>query len=429
EEADIIAWHTGILACVLSGMIEFFGAFVVDYIRRATPRIVLLVAKAGTALAFLSLDYVFRTFAHPILGFTSLALVLIFYFGGVRLRGGIPAGFVILAIGTGLAWLMAWGGYSSVVPGNNFDLSYFGLHFPVPEITRIFSSFDFIAEFLPVVIPFGFIFLIGSLQNIESAAAAGDEYRPRPLLLMNGVGSLTAAAFGSPFPTTIFLGHPGYKQIGARAGYSTLNAICWTAVCLTGVLSAVTYVIPIEAVMPIIIWLGVVICAQNFQVADVKHMPAIVIGLLPAIAAYVGLAIEHTLVVAGRITDTNLFDPSLVDSFESMRGFYADGVFTLSQGYIYLCMIWAGITYYVIEHRFNTAAIWCGVGALLSLVGFTHLYRFSGSDVIGVFALPVPVWSKWTAAYLIMGAIFLVTARLIRDEGSGPAPPATGPRI
>ena len=281
---------------------------------------------------------------------------------------------------------------------------------------RVFSSVEFIIEFLPVVIPFGFIFLIGSLQNIEAAAAAGDSYTPRPLLLMNGVGSLGAACFGSPFPTSIFLGHPGYKKIGARAGYSTINAVVWTLVCITGTLSVFTYLIPIEALMPILIWIGVVVCSQNFQVAEKRHIPAVVLGLTPAIAGYVSLAVKHTMSVAGSITGANLYHQGFIDSFITIRSFYAEGMFALGQGFIYTCMILAGITYFVIERRFTVAANWCITGALLSLIGFTHNYIFTTGDVIGRLALPLPVWTKWTTGYFAMAIVLYLAPYFTQDE-------------
>lgn len=65
--------------------------------------------------------------------------------------------------------------------------------------------------------------MIGSLQCLESAEAAGDRYETRPSLLMNGAGSILGAFLGSPFPTTIYIGHPGWKAMGARQFYSTLK--------------------------------------------------------------------------------------------------------------------------------------------------------------------------------------------------------------
>ena len=64
---------------------------------RATPRAALLSTLAGIALGFISLGFLFRTFAHPIVGLATLAIVLLTYFGRVRFRGGLPGGLVAVA--------------------------------------------------------------------------------------------------------------------------------------------------------------------------------------------------------------------------------------------------------------------------------------------------------------------------------------------
>ena len=95
--------------------------------------------------------------------------------------------------------------------------------------------------------PLGALGVLASLQNIESAAAAGDNYPVRPSLVINGLGTIAAACFGSPFPSSIYIGHPAWKKLGARAGYSVLNGVGITLVCLTGAMAALTWLIPAEA--------------------------------------------------------------------------------------------------------------------------------------------------------------------------------------
>src|SRR6185369_8539772 len=99
----------------------------------------------------------------------------------------------------------------------------------------------------------------------ESAEAAGDRYSVAPSLATNGLGSIAAALFGSCFPTTIYIGHPGWKAMGARTGYSILNAVFFTIVCLFGLLSAIHYAVPVDAGMAIVLYIGIVITAQAFQ--------------------------------------------------------------------------------------------------------------------------------------------------------------------
>ena len=39
------------------------------------------------------------------------------------------------------------------------------------------------------------------------------------LMITDGLGTMLGAVCGSPFPTTVYISHPGYKRINARCGY------------------------------------------------------------------------------------------------------------------------------------------------------------------------------------------------------------------
>ena len=55
---------------------------------------------------------------------------------------------------------------------------------------------------------------------------AGTRLRIR---LTNGISAVVGVFFGNPFAPTIYIGHPGWKAMGARVGYSVLNAVAVTA--------------------------------------------------------------------------------------------------------------------------------------------------------------------------------------------------------
>ena len=78
-----MAWKVGLLACFFSGVIEFSGAFVVDILRRITPRAALLSTLAGIAITFISMDFAFQTFERPMIAMLPLAIILILYFSGI----------------------------------------------------------------------------------------------------------------------------------------------------------------------------------------------------------------------------------------------------------------------------------------------------------------------------------------------------------
>jgi AGZA family xanthine/uracil permease-like MFS transporter len=139
----------------------------------------------------------------------------------------------------------------------------------------------YVLPYLSIIVPMGVFNVVGSLQNIESAEAAGDKYDTFPSLLTNGIGSVMASLFGSCFPTTIYIGHPGWKAIGARTGYSILNGVFVAIICLSGFITVILKVVPLEAGIGILLWIGIVIVAQAFQETPKHHAMAGCHGALP----------------------------------------------------------------------------------------------------------------------------------------------------
>ena len=60
EAAADLAWKAGLLACLVSGIIEFLGAFFAERLRRITPRAALLGVLAGVGIALIASDFAFR---------------------------------------------------------------------------------------------------------------------------------------------------------------------------------------------------------------------------------------------------------------------------------------------------------------------------------------------------------------------------------
>jgi AGZA family xanthine/uracil permease-like MFS transporter len=247
-----------------------------------------------------------------------------------------------------------------------------------------------LVAYLSVVIPIGLLGVLASLQNIESAAAAGDRFPATPSLVVSGLGTLAAAAFGSPFPTSIYIGHPAWKKLGARAGYSALNGVFITLVCVTGTMATLTWLIPAEAGIAIIFWIGIIIAAQAFEVTDKKYYPAVVVGLLPALAAWVMLVVKTSIAAGG----ATLAAPLVASAHAA--GAYLGGGFALEQGFLYSAMIWSAIVVCIIDRAWRRAAAWSVVGALLAATGLMHSYALTGRDT--VIDLPLLSWlsGQWT---------------------------------
>ncbi len=412
-----VAWQVGLVACLGSGLIEFSGAFVAERIRRATPRAALLSTLAGIALTFISLGFFFRIYARPIVGLSTLAVIMLVYFGRVRFRGGMPGGLVAVLLGTALAWL------TGIAPVGASPQTGAGLYLPVPVLGDLLSALagGQWLMYLSVIVPMGLFNIIGSLQNIESAEAAGDLYPTRPSLAMNGLGTIAAALFGSCFPTTIYIGHPGWKGLGARAGYSVLNAAFFTLVLLSGTLAYIAWLVPIDAGMAIVLWIAIVITAQAFQTTPREHAPAVVMGILPGMAAWGALMAKTALRAAGYGAPGGpAFSDALIERFLGSDT-WIHGAFALEQGFILTAMLMSAATVAVIGRRFNRAAMWCAIAAALSAIGLMHSYRWTTADTAMLLA---PAW-PWVAGYAVMGACFFL-ARWVTVPIGGDSPKRGG---
>jgi AGZA family xanthine/uracil permease-like MFS transporter len=260
--------------------------------------------------------------------------------------------------------------------------------------------------------------LIGSLQNIESAEAGGDRYSTFSSLAVNGLSTIAAACLGSCFPTTIYIGHPGWKQLGARSGYSILNGLAIGALCFSGTIPVVSKIIPIEAGIAIVLWIGVIITAQAFQATPRRHAPAVALGLFPAIAAWgatVGLGVfDLPAIREAGITVQQYLSLATVNDVQ-LAGYGLHGLLTIERGYIFTCMVLSALAAALIDRQFFTASIWSTLAVLVTVVGLTHAYSVRGNVIsyLMLWDTSLPIDSTLyraydiAAGYLIMALVFL----------------------
>ena len=387
------AWKVGLVACFFNGVIEILGAFIAEKVRRTTPRAALLSALAGIAITFISMDFSFRIFAQPLIAMVPMALIFLSYFSHQRFPLALPGGLVAILVGTALAWGLG------AMSGNPWS-GGFGLARPVFTGDSLWEALwdpEFL-KYMSVILPMGIFNVVGSLQNIESAEAAGDRYRTFPSLMANGIGSVAASLFGSAFPTTIYIGHPGWKRLGARSGYSALNGIFITLLCLTGTIQTVLHFIPLEAGIGILLYIGIIIVAQSFQETPKEHALAVAVGLFPALAAWGLLMVETGLKAGGK----SLYEAGLAPFAHSLA---IHGMISLERGFIFTSMILAAIGVFLIERQFFRAAFWSLAAAVFAAIGIIHAYELTPGGVTSRFGFMAS--PEFTASYLLLFVLFL----------------------
>jgi AGZA family xanthine/uracil permease-like MFS transporter len=423
-DAARLAWQLGLAACLLSALIELGGALVAERVRRATPRAALLSTLAGIAVSFIAIDFAIKTFAAPLVAMLPLGVILTTYFSHIRLPWRIPGGAWALLFGSGAAWLLDVAGATSPVSASQLSTAVqtVGFYWPVPVVGDLLAGLThpLLRQYLvPVVLPMGLFNVLGSLQNIESAEAAGDSYPTLPCLTVNGIGSVIAACFGSCFPTTIYIGHPGWKELGARSGYSVLNGLFFAVISLGGLTFLINALVPMEAGMAIVLWIGIIITAQAFQSTPRAHAPAVAIGLFPAIAAWGLLVLTQTLSAAGTATgDANLAARVLAAPDAFLRnGLHLDGLVALSQGFMVTCMVWSAASAHLIDRSFRRAAAWALIGAVAAFFGFVHAGTITPAG--GLYDIGIATGWRWAVGYAACALFFLAVDRWNARRGDG----------
>src|SRR6187431_2837970 len=376
----IKGWSAGLVWVFFQSFILMIGGFIAPYIRRITPRAALLGTLAGVSVTFISMRPALEMYMTPQIGLVCFAIIMASWFGGVRYPKAIPAGLVAIAAGMLIAWGsnlfgLGLGGLSIKGVGDAF--SNFGFSVPLPALGLVFSGFEFLGIILVTAIPFGIYDLVEAMDNVESAEAAGDEYPTTRVLTADGIVSLIGCLMGNPFINAVYIGHPGWKAMGGRIGYSAATGLMVILLSWLGVISVMVSLVPLVAISPILLYIGMLIGAQAFQETPTHHAPAVVLALIPNIAAWGKLQIDSALGAAGTNAAAVGFGKL------GQTGILYEGLAILGGGAILGGLILTAIGVFVIDREFAKASAFAAAGAVLTFFGFMH------GEAIGIAQTPL----------------------------------------
>ncbi|EHB47687.1 xanthine/uracil/vitamin C permease [Mycolicibacterium rhodesiae JS60] len=358
----IEAWKSGLAWAFMIGIIVIIGGFVGPFIRKLTPRAAMLGTLAGISITFISMRPAAQMWEAAWIGLPVLAIILIGFFTDVKLPGNIPVGLVALLVGTAIGWI---GGFMSA-PDVSQAISDIAIGIPDLRVDLLASGLAHLAPLLGTAIPLGVYNFTEAMSNVESAAAAGDNYNLRSVLIADGAGAVIGSAFGSPFPPAVYIGHPGWKEAGGRAGYSLASGVVIGLLCFLGLFGVLAAVLPVPAIVPILLYIGLLIGAQAFQAVPRLHAVAVVAALLPNLAQWASGLIDSALNAAGT-SATKVGMEALGGA-----GVVYDGLQTLGEGAILVGLLLGTMVTFILEKKFRYAALASVVAAALSFIGLIH---------------------------------------------------------
>jgi adenine/guanine/hypoxanthine permease len=184
--------------------------------------------------------------------------------------------------------------------------------------------------------------------------------------------------------------------MGGRIGYSAATGVMVILLSWFGVISLMTALIPVVAISPILLYIGMLIGSQAFQESPHRHAPAIVVALIPSMAAWAKLQIDNSL---GAVSGIHHVTPEMMASMMQVGIFY-HGLAVLGGGSILAGVVLGAITTFITDREFAKASGFAAAGAVLTFLGLMH------GEEVGAFQNPEVV-----VAYLAVAGVLLACSR------------------
>ncbi len=352
-------WTATVAACFLGGFIEVIGGFIGPYIRKMVPRAAMLATVAGIALVWMATKGLFDVYASPVLGMPILLIAILGLIGGYMLPKNVPP--LLVAIIFGII-------YALILGESTWNTSGIGtVTMPVFALSNVFSGFALIVPFLAVIIPIEIYNFIETMDNVESAIAAGDNYSVGEAQLVDGGATMISAMFGGIMPNTVWLGHAGLKKGEAGIGYSWISGLLFGICGFFGVFNFFYHIMPEVLIAITYLWCAIIMIVQAFNDTPSRHGAAIAIALVPHLADFSYTEVTGALSSAGIYELTAEVNQGLIDA-----GVMWGGVEALHQGAILSGMIWATIMVFIIDRKMDKAGITAVVATVITFFGMMH---------------------------------------------------------
>lgn len=389
-----LAWSAAVAACFIGGFVEFLGGVIGPWLKKRIPRAALLGTVAGIGFIWMATQGVFDVYRDPLVGLPIFIVAMLGVFGGYLFPKKIPP--LVVAIVGGIVYAFCLGRV-------HFDFTGVGFYFPNPAntIQALINGFAVVAPYLTIVIPIEIYNFIETMDNVEAANAAGDNYSVREAQFADGICTMISSIFGGVVPNTVWLGHAGLKKSDAGIGYSLFSGILFGLAGICGLFTFLNALVPPAVCAITFLWCAIVMVAQAFRATPEKHYAAIGIAMVPPVADYLFTQITGAVGLTGTYTETlpsglSGYNPEITQALLD-AGVMWNGVPAVKAGAIIVGILLGTITVFIIDKKLDKVAITCIAGALLSVFGFIHSAE-----------LGVHITSPFAIGYLIMAVICFI---------------------
>lgn len=422
-DAAYRTWYIGIWCIVMSGVLKLVLAPATNWVRRVVPRAGLLGSLAAIALAIISFLPLLDILGRPLPGLIAMAIVLTTLIARVPLPGKVPGTLGALLVAGLVYYVMCGLGLDGYKFPTLSEIEWFPTLWLETWNGKWIGAFPDALPYLPIALPFAIATVVGGIDCTESAAAAGDSYHTPTVIAVEAIATLVAGLSGGVIQTTPYIGHPAYKAMGGRAGYTLMTALVIGSAGLVGYFVFLNDIIPKPAVLPILVFIGLEITSQSFSATPKRHYAAVAIACMPAVAALIVILfgqIFNDAALRGNGISLTDFSPQFQETSLTIT--------MLGSGFILTSLLWAWGLAATIDRNLRTAGIVFLTCAALTLLGLIHspldgnrLFLPFGPEGWGAIVLPSEFRSKvyeFAAGYVAVGVMLLLWQVAIPKRGS-----------
>jgi AGZA family xanthine/uracil permease-like MFS transporter len=408
-EAAVLAWQVGMATMVMMGVFKLVMSFFGDRVRRAIPEAGLLGSIGGVGIALLGTLQLAEIYGEPVVGMLALGVIIYALVAKIKLPGRVPEVLASVVIGATVYYALGalgWSLHHVASPTANFPVG-----FPVPSLGFLQGMSIAVREYLPLALPFAILTVIGGINVTESARLAGDDYNTRDILLTEAIATLIAGVCGGVSQSTPYIGHPAYKAMGGRAGYTLATGIFIGLGGMLGYIAFMADALPKPALAPILIFVALDITEQSFLVTPRRHAMAVTLAVMPSVAqliqiflsqVYNGALMSAAIDPAGTMKATGITNAEFIKTCAVM--------ILLAHGFILTAMLWGGAVAFLIDRKPGAAAVTLFSCAALSFFGFIHSITPTGGIYFPWHTGSVLPY-HWTAAYALFAMLILALSK------------------